>query len=137
LRSAATGQRFAILKLETSTGQPTFASVNLAIKRLDHLMMDQALTVTIPLQEPTAQGLTTNSEANALNGLEDDLLATLGHDAVYLGRETGQGERRIYFHVARAGPAEHRARGWVAQHGDRPIRIAVQDDARWEILRRW
>jgi uncharacterized protein DUF695 len=137
LKKTATGDRFAVLQGKTAGGQPTFASVNLALKRLDHLLMDNHLTVTVPLQDPTPDGLTTKEEATALNALEDELLDKLGHDAVYIGRETGQGKRILHLHVSAQGPAEERARGWAKQHPGRAVEIAVRHDPRWEVLRRW
>lgn len=137
LTRTATGERFMILQGKTSDGRPMVATVNLALKRVDHLLMDEHLTVTFPLLEPTAQGVTTSGEAEVLNKLEDELMAALGHDAVYIGRETGQGRRVLHFHVAAAGPAEERTRRWAKQHGERRVSVSIEHDPRWEVLRRW
>jgi hypothetical protein len=137
LARTATGERFAILDWRTGDGQPMLATVNLAIKRVDHLLMDDHLTVTLPLQDPTPHGLTSDEEAGTLNELEDDLVAVLGHDAVYLGRETGQGQRVLHFHVASLGPAEPRAQAWARHQTERRVVVACVNDPRWEVLRRW
>lgn len=137
LKKIATGERFAILKGKTADGQPMIATVNLALKRLDHLLMEEHLTVTFPLSSPTPQGLTTPEEADVLNKVEDELLAALGHDAVYIGRETGQRQRVLHFHVASAGPAEARSRAWAKQHKERRAVVTIAHDPRWQVLRRW
>jgi hypothetical protein len=81
--------------------------------------------------------LTTGEEAADLNGVEDELAGALGHDAVYIGRETGQGKRMLHFHVAGQGPAEGRIREWAKRHVEHQVEIAVVSDPRWEVLRRW
>jgi hypothetical protein len=137
LKKTATGERFAILKGKAADGQPMVATINLALKRVDHLLMDEHLTVTFPLSDPTPQGLTTPEEAEVLNKLEDELLAALGHNAVYIGRETGQRQRVLHFHVATAGPAEERTRNWAKQPRERRAVIRAEYDPRWQVLRRW
>jgi hypothetical protein len=99
--------------------------------------MDQSLTITIPLEEPTPEGLPTGAEAAALNALEDELTEELGHDAVYIGRETGQERRVLYFHAATMGQAEPRAREWARRHPERSVTIEAVYDPRWDVLRRW
>ena len=113
------------------------ATINLALKRIDHLPMGDHLTVTFPLATPTPQGLTTPEEAEVLNKLEDELLAALGKDAVYIGRETGQRQRVLHFHVASEGPAAERSRNWAKRHGERRAVIKTAHDPRWQVLRRW
>jgi hypothetical protein len=60
----------------------------------------------------------------------------LGHDAVYIARETLEGRRVLHFHVATAGPAIARIDTrseeleWAAETRSRL-------DPTWEILRRW
>lgn len=137
LSRTAKGEAFALLQGRTPSGEPLVVLANLALKRLDHLLMDHHLSVTVPLRSPTAPGLTTSDEADALNGLEDELLATLGKDAVYLGRETGRGERIMHFQVAGHGPAEERTRAWAARRAERRARVALEPDPRWSWLGRW
>jgi hypothetical protein len=137
LAGAATGERFAILEGRTAGGRPAVSTVNLALKRVDHLLMDLHLAVTVPLREPTSRGLTTNEEAASLNALEDELFEALGADAVYIGRETGDGARVMHFHVATVGPAEERVRERMGRHPNRGIRLRVEADPAWKILRRW
>ena len=71
-----------------------------------------------------------------LNVLEHELTDLLDHDAVYIGREVGGGNRTIHFHIATAEPAELRARTWAKRHPERAIEIAPRHDPRWEVLQR-
>jgi hypothetical protein len=111
--------------------------VNLALKRLDHLLMEQHLEVIFPLRAPTEQGLTTDAEADRLNALEDALLEALGHDAVQIGHQTGHGRRTVHLHAAALGPAEQRAREWARGVKDYPVEISSRPDPSWEILKRF
>jgi hypothetical protein len=137
LEKSATGERFTILKKELPDGGIVVATVNLALKRVDHLLMDRSLVVTMPLREPTPAGLTTDAEAATLNALEDELTGLLGRDAIYIGRETGHSTRTLYFHVGATAPAEDRARAWTQRHSERQIGVTIERDPRWEVLRRW
>ena len=137
LAEKATAERFVLLEGKTPQGQPVIASVNVAIKRVDHLLMDVHFEIHIAIEKPTAEGLNTADEGADLNAVEDGLLELLDHDAVYLGRETGRGERVIHLHAAAAGPAESRIRDWMRKHPDRDIELKVAYDPRWEVLQRW
>lgn len=137
LAREATGERFAVLEGRTAAGLPLVATVNLAVKRVDHLLMDHHLVVTIPLRAEASSGMPTSEEQRALNGLEDQLLESLARDAVYIGHETGEGKRTIHFHVAGRGPAEPRARAWARKHAKRRVEVALRYDPSWEMLRKW
>jgi hypothetical protein len=137
LAKTATGERFSILSWRTQGGAPIVATANLAVKRVDHLLMDQELTATLKLRNPTRDGLTASEEAAELNRIEDELIASLGNDAIYLGRETGVGNRVLHFHVARNGVSEARTRQWASQHREYKIEVTVRSDPDWTLLRRW
>lgn len=137
LSRKATREQFGIVLGQTTDGQPLVATINRALKRIDHLLMDHHLQITIPLQAPTPQGMATEEEATALKGMEEELLGTLGCEAVHIGRETGAGKRVLHFHFPKQGVAETRSRDWARRHADRRIDIAVQSDPRWQALTRW
>ncbi len=137
LARTATGERFATVEGRTESGEPMIVAANLAVKRVDHLLMEQHLEVILPFREQAARGMPTPEENAAAYALEDELRALLGHDAVWLAHETGEGRRTIHFHVSGQGPAEARARAWAREHADRRISIDARHDPGWEILRRW
>ncbi len=125
-----------MLEGKSASGRPVLAMINVAIKRLDHLLMDQHLEVVVPFEDGAAQGMPTGEENQALNALEDELIAALGHDAVYVGHETGDGRRTLHFHVAAQGPAGARVDEWARKAG-RAIEVEFRHDPGWELLRRW
>ena len=96
LAKTATGERGVILKGQNAEGQLLFASLNSALKRIDHLDCDIHAAIDLALLTPSEQGLTTNEEAQQLNAIEDELTPLLP-GAVYFGRETCAGRRVIHY----------------------------------------
>lgn len=135
-RANAGDERFTVLRAELPTGEPVFVTANLGIKRVDHLLMDLHIEISLTLVAPTEQGLTTQGEADDLNDAEDLLLESLGRDAINIGRETRQGLRILHFHAANGGPAVRRIEEWTsALKWD--VEIVSSLDPMWSILRRW
>lgn len=132
----ATGERWMVLK-GTRDGAPIFLTTNAALKRVDHLLMDTHLSVTIAIDAPTEQGFPTNEEADALNAIEDALTEALAKDAVYIGRETTRGVRSLHFHVLESGPAAAIVERWRGRFPARSIDVAFARDLRWDVLRRF
>lgn len=128
---------FSLLQGETGEGHPVFATIDLGIKRVDHLLFDWHYEVEIPLHEPDENGLTTRKEAEALDAAEDALLGRLGKDAVYIGRETRQGRRVLHLHAAGPGRAGAVLDDWVAAHEGWPIEVRARLDPGWDVLSRW
>ena len=131
LKGEATQQQWAVLRGERD-GKPVFVTTNLALKRIDHLLLDMHLTVALPLREPTEAGLTSDAEAGLLNALEDELTAALGEHGALLGRETTDGRRVIHYRVMEGGPASSIVYRWARAHGDRAPDVQVAMDPRWE-----
>lgn len=129
-------ESFAILEGRTENGL-VVATINMALKRVDHLLLDQHYEIHIKLEDPTDQGLTTPEEGTELNRIEDTLVASLGPDAVYIGRETRGGERVIHFHASAVGPVPGRIAEWEKAHSNRNLETVATDDPQWEVLRRW
>jgi hypothetical protein len=136
LSRKATGFKGAILKGERD-GRPIFITLNRALKRVDHLLLDMHVTVDVALLTPTADGLTTSDEAATLNAMEDGLFAALGDHAVSIGRETCDGLRTLHLHVTEGGPARAIIDRWAARHAERAVSVETRMDPRWDVLRRW
>ena len=136
LAARATGDRWAVLSGERQ-GKPIFITVNRALKRVDHLLLDMHAMVDVPLLAPTPAGLTTREEAEALDDAEDELCATLGEHGVLVGRETCEGRRTIHLHVAEGGPSRGLIERWAARYPDRTVSVETAMDPRWEVLGRW
>ena len=106
----ATGERFTTLRGEAPDGLPVFATINLALKRIDHLACDTRVSVDVALLDPDPDGMPNDDEAEALNDIEDELEEMITGDAVYFGRETVHGRRALHWFVAPRPPDPRRAR---------------------------
>jgi hypothetical protein len=136
LARRATGFKGAVLKGERD-GRPIFVTVNRALKRVDHLLLDMHVAIDVELLAPTDAGLTTNEEAATLNAMEDELFAALGAHAVSIGRETCDARRTLHLHVTEGGPARAIVDRWAARHAPRRIMVETRMDPRWDVLHRW
>jgi hypothetical protein len=126
-----------MLRSKARDGSPILVLANLAVKRVDHLLMDTHLAVEIRYDGERNQGLPESEELSILQQLEAELIDELGRDAVHIATETTQGTRTNHFHVASQGPALTRAHAWERAHPERQIEITAQLDPTWEITRRW
>ncbi|MFO0562800.1 MAG: DUF695 domain-containing protein [Polyangiales bacterium] len=133
---ASTGDRWSLLK-GTFDGAPLFVLVNTAIKRIDHLLFDTHVTLTIAIRAPTEEGLVTDEEAAVLNAMEDALVESLANEAVFIARETTRGRRVLHFHTMESGPSAAIIARWRERHEEYSIELDVERDPRWEVLRRW
>jgi hypothetical protein len=131
-----TGDSWAVLQGERE-GKPIFVSKNMAVKRIDHLLLDTHVAVDITLENPTDVGLTTKDEADELNTMEDALFEPLGKEVVYIARETWGGHRVMHMHVMEGGPAAGIIDRWRRRYAARKIEVQVSPDPRWDILDRW
>jgi hypothetical protein len=141
----ATQDKWIIMKGERE-GAPLFVTINAALKRVNHLLLDTHVTVTITLASPTKDGLTTKEEAEVLGAMDDALAAALGDGGVYIGRETGMGKRVLHYHVmtrfvtpegVEGGPSASVLARWRTQYPAYAIEVAVTPDPMWEVLDRW
>ena len=132
----ATEDKWIILKGERD-GAPLFVTLNAALKRVNHLLLDTHVAVTLTLASPTKDGLTTKEEAEVLGVMDDALAAALGDGGVYIGRETGRGKRVLHYHVLEGGPSASILARWRTQHPAYEIEVAVAADPLWEVLDRW
>ncbi len=114
-------------------GEALFATVNAALKRIDHLLATHHLAIVLPIVDRDPQGMPTNAEASRLNDLEDALSPVLG-DAIYFGRETTPGRRTLHYFVREDAAAIAAAKKWALAHG--ATAHAVRDP-HWELARRF
>ncbi|CAN5736474.1 hypothetical protein BH09MYX1_BH09MYX1_18150 [soil metagenome] len=135
-RAKATGDKWIILRGERE-GRPVFVTMNAALKRVDHLVKDTHVELTLTLASPTSDGLTTKEEADVLNRMQDELTDLLGDEGAVIGRETGFGKRVLHYHVMEGGPAAAIFGRWRARHSGYEIEVAVRPDPLWDILDRW
>jgi hypothetical protein len=131
LSGKATGERFTTLRGQTPEGRPVFATINLALKWIDHLACDTHVAVDVALLEPTPDGMPSDDEAEALNDIEDELEEMIVGDAVYFGRETVHGRRALHWFVAPDHPIRPSLEAWAARNADRDVRLTWSPDPRW------
>lgn len=110
--------------------------VNLAVCDLAPIVdLPSLVVVSIPLRDPSSQGLGGPAERRLLNELEAALAGALQHgcDAVFIGRVLGHGKLTCYFQA----PAAHTAHPCVSEvlkefpsYGR--YQLNVLDDPDWE-----
>jgi hypothetical protein len=131
------GEKWALLSGETNDGVPLVATVNRALKRIDHPLLDMHATITILVEAPNEQGFPTPAESKRLEAMENDLLDAFGRDAANLGHETLDGRRVVHLHVMEGGSAAQILASWRRRHRGRRIDIEVERDPRWSALDRF
>ncbi len=131
-----TEETLTVLRGQDAEGHVVFVTARLGLKAQHHPEHDRHIEVVMTLQDPTEHGLTTNEEAERLNASEDALMEKLGDAAVYVARETGEGERRLYFQADSEGEGLPIVLAWVEEQ---PWETEVKHhvDPEWNILRRW
>lgn len=127
------GEGFIVLKGQLPSGEPLFVTIDAAIKRIDHLLATQHLSVELPIEDGDANGMPTRAAAERLDALESALNEQIG-DAVYFGRETSPGRRQLHWFVTEGAPAIAAARQWAAANG---ATVRLLDDPHWEAARRF
>lgn len=129
LRARATGDRWVVLKGERE-GRPIFASVNRALKRIDHLLCSYRVELAIALRDVDDQGLPSKDELAAIAEGEDRLLESL-QDAVFAGTTTHAGRRTLVFYAMESSPMLARLEtfareaGWSAE-------VRIERDPTWQ-----
>lgn len=123
-----------LLEGKTADGYPVLAVVNPSIKRLDYLLHDHHYELTLELVDVTEKGLPDGEENQDLNEFEDELMAELGHAAVWVGHETYEGRRIIHFHADSSAALQKKVEDFVELDGRWEAELSVEYDPRWEIL---
>lgn len=112
-------------------------TVNTAVKRVDHLLADAHLTVTMRVARPEDATLSQKSDLSALESMQKALSDALGEHAVAIAHETTPGARTLHFHVAADGPARVLVDAWRARYPTVDIAVGVAADPAWDVLDRW
>ena len=129
-------ENFTLLERRHEGGRRRLVVVNFGLKRLDHLLMDVHFEVTIRYPE-RGDGLYSETVGDDVNAMEDALLKQLGPEAVYIGHETGLGQRIIHLHATATGPARDIITLWERMHPTWEIDVVARSDPQWEVLQRW
>lgn len=136
LRRTATGEQFVVCKGDAE-GLPAFAIVNLALKRVDHLLACMHGEIDIEVRDQTPEQLPTEAENERLGAMEDELLKSLGASAIFFGRETRRGRRILHLFAPDDGPAASTVERWQKAHAPRAIEATWTRDPTWDVQRRF
>jgi hypothetical protein len=131
LSGGATGERFTSMRGQAPDGQPMTATINLALKRIDHIACDTHVCVDVALLDPEPDGTPNDDEVDSLDDIEDELEEMITGDAVYLGCETVHGRRALHWFVAPDHPIRAALEAWAARNADRDARLTWAPDPRW------
>ena len=137
LARTATGEKFAVLRGQLEDGSPLFVTVNRAVKRIDHLLSTMHLAIDLAILDQNPQGLTTQTDAEQLNAIEDELDTALGDAAVYLCRETRPGHRVVHYYAPEDSGAQAIVDRWAARHAARRPQVEWMHDPAWQFARRY
>ena len=132
LRALPSAESFGLLRGQDNRGRPVVVTVNLALKRIDHLFHDRHGEVRFPLGPdwpPTSDRLDT------LNAREDDLLAKLAGHAIYFGRVTMPGERTLHFVAEPGSDGPQIIEAWLRVNSDLRGSARWTTDTKWEFRR--
>ena len=135
LARKAKGEVFALYQ-GTHDDLPIFIMKNEALKPIEHLACDAQLEIALGIEEANDAGLPTKKESLALDKLEDGLLAALGENVAYFGRQTHAGRRTLYFFAAQGGKAAKLVTQW-AKKQKRVVSLTWTPDPSWDGLGRW
>ena len=137
MAATATGEQFAILRGEDGEGAPLFVTLNLALKRIDHLMCTEHVSVELKILAPDPHGLAIDAEAQELDAIEDTLGEALGRAIVYYGRETRRGRRVLHYFAPEDSGVQGVIERWAAAHPEREVATSLSRDPTWEVMRRF
>jgi len=111
--------------------------VNLAVRDLAPIPdLPTSLVVSIPLRDPSLQGLGTGDERRLLNELEAALVGALRHEChtVFIGRVLGHGKLVCSFQAPAGTSARHCVSEVLSEFPSyRAFQLDVQDDPDWEM----
>lgn len=114
-------------------GKHASIQLNLALKQVIPLKEKPNLTwVSVKLNSPTENGLTTNEESEILFKIEDDLLAKVNSkNTLYIGRLTNDGRRDFYFYSKNADVFKTEAEKISKEYPNYKILIHFKEDKNW------
>ncbi|MGZ6274451.1 MAG: DUF695 domain-containing protein, partial [Candidatus Limnocylindrales bacterium] len=128
LRTTTSDRTFAVLRGQDKRGNPVIVTVDLGLKRIDHLFHDRHGVVTFPL----GSGWPPDSKIlDAANAGEDDLLPKLDGSALYVGHVTQTGARILHFVAEIGSQAEQLTDAWLRANP------SLRGSARWETDSKW
>lgn len=115
-------------------GQPLIANINVGLRqsnaRQEHSWL---LSISIPLANPTTEGLPTKPEAEDLNRFEDAIEERIASAAsfVFVGRVTWSGHRELLYYVDRPEQVAACLQRIIDSRSTRPFAFRCEEDSEW------
>ena len=130
-------QKFAVFELDVD-GKRLIGNIDLGLRLYKaKYKTPWFLSLSTPLSEPTAEGLTTRVEAAELNQWEDAVEKGISGNSkfVFVGRVTSKGYRELLYYIAepdRAVPALQRL---IDSRSTRAFAFRCEQDPDWSKVR--
>ncbi len=124
---------WALLHGTTESG-PAIAIARNRLSPVQAPLLSQVATVVLPFTDRTAAGLPEQRTQDALQALEDRLIAAVAHHGMLLATETCGGTRWLHFAVDPEGPGAELLRSGVADWSQGEGTVDVTDDPEWEAV---
>ncbi|MBF5045684.1 MULTISPECIES: DUF695 domain-containing protein [Myxococcaceae] len=135
--AAAPRDTFSFLQGKNPQGRAAMATLNLALKRLDHLAYEDQLVVTIAYRNADAQGIPPAEEHQAAQALEDTLVESLAGLALHYGHVVSGGRLEVLFYVADKRAAEGKLAAWRGRAQGWQVQRTWHHDPEWKALLKW
>ena len=132
----ANGPRYAMLE-GTAEGAPIFFVLNLALKRIDHLLHTTHVAVEMAVLERGENGMPSKEDMGAMAALEEELKADVGNHAVYFGRGTTPNERTLFWYMPEDSAARSAFDAWVAKNRARNANVTFRHDPKWQFVKQF
>lgn len=127
---------FALLELSARDMPDMIATIDVAVKPIDHILLDNLLTIKIPLPS-SSDGMADVEFMDFLYSAEDVLTESIGEYGIFVGHETGGGFMAIFYHVNLLGPVNKIVDAWLVDCSHLEPSHHFTHDPKWEILERW
>lgn len=118
----------------TAHGHPAVVRVRYPLHRVDHLLCDQFVMVSVPYAHAGPERLPVDPSAAALRHF-DEALAGLGDDAVLAAHETGDDHRVYYLYADPESGVVGELDQLAAEWQEGRVRITTRNDPGWLALR--
>jgi hypothetical protein len=135
--ASASTPRYTVAQAVSSDGRPVLSSINLTLRRLDHLFHDWHLEVAIPFLGVQPSGMPGPGELSLAQVLEDELAADMKSIGVCYGHVIQEGRLRMLFYVQDKAAAEEVVTRWASRHTDRKVQRIWCQDPEWDNFRRF
>ena len=91
--------------------------------------------ITIFMQNPREDGLSSNEESELLYAIEDNLVDSIisQHNAVFAGRLTTNGMRQLYFYFGNTTDYEKTIAQSMSKYPTYEFKFGTKEDAEWEV----